>query len=319
MVTTYHGMGAGLVARHLLELDLHPRTRLLNRAEAWQLLFLVFDEFRFDKKRVFRPGIVVNDALTLASHCADHLVDIADVAADARTMATDARWKASRETAEGRFELCQIVAAYEREKRRRHLMDFDDQIRLAVVLLRDRPELARRLSGQRPFVLLDEYQDTNFAQRILLQTIYPPGSAITAVGDDMQSIYAFRGAHLRNLLDFGVHFPPAAELALTVNRRSGPAVVDLANRIQAQVKESVPKQLTARAGGADRGGRVLPGVGRSGGSGDHRRRCRGDWAAVVGARCSLPQAPSHPGHRGGAGGRRRARRGGGFVGVARPP
>ena len=75
MVTTYHGFGAGLVARHLLELDLHPRTRLLNRAEAWQLLFLVFDELRFDKKRVFRPGTVVNDALTLASHCADHLVD----------------------------------------------------------------------------------------------------------------------------------------------------------------------------------------------------------------------------------------------------
>jgi DNA helicase-2/ATP-dependent DNA helicase PcrA len=246
MVTTYHGFGAGLVAQHLLELDLHPRTRLLNRAEAWQLLFLVFDEFRFDKKRVFRPGTVVNDALTLASHCADHLVDIDEVEADARVMVADARWKATRETAEGRLELCQIVSAYNREKRRRHLIDFDDQIRLSVDLLRQRPELARPLALARPVVLLDEYQDTNYAQRVLLQLIYPEGSVITAVGDDMQSIYAFRGAHLRNILDFGLHFPPPGELALTENRRSGPAIVSLANRIQTQVGDAVPKQLTAR-------------------------------------------------------------------------
>jgi DNA helicase-2/ATP-dependent DNA helicase PcrA len=248
-VSTYHGFGATLVARHLLDLDLHPRTRVLNRAEAWQLLFRVFDEFRFDKKRVFRPGLVVNDALTLASHCADHLVAIAAVEADARVMAVDARWKATREAAEGRRELCQIVAAYDREKRLRHLIDFDDQIQLAVVLLRQHPGLARRLGEQRPFVLLDEYQDTNFAQRVMLQLIYPTGSVVTAVGDDMQSIYAFRGAYLRNLLDFGSHFPPPGELALTENRRSGATIVALANRIQGQVTDAVPKQLTARPDG----------------------------------------------------------------------
>lgn len=246
MVTTYHGFGAGLVAQHLLELDLHPRTRLLNRAESWQLVFRVFDDFRFQKKRVFRPGTVVNDALVLASHCADHLVDIEAVEADALVMSEDARWKASRSTAQSRFELCQVVAAYQEQKRLRHLIDFDDQIRLAVTLLRDRPDLARSLATERPFVLLDEYQDTNFAQRVLLQLIYPPGSVITAVGDDMQSIYAFRGAHLRNLIDFGRHFPPPGELALTENRRSGDAIVVLANRIQGQVTEALPKQLTAR-------------------------------------------------------------------------
>jgi DNA helicase-2/ATP-dependent DNA helicase PcrA len=247
-VTTYHGFGAGLVADHLLDLDLHPRTRLLNRAEAWQLLFLVFDEFRFDKRRVFRPGLVVNDALALASRCADHLVDIEMVAVDAERMASEGRWKDSRDAAQSRLELCQVVVAYQRQKRRRHLIDFDDQIRLAVSLLRERPDLAGYLAEQRPFVLLDEYQDTNYAQRVLLQLIYQAGSAVTAVGDDMQSIYAFRGAHLRNLLDFGAHFPPLAALALTENRRSGADIVTLANRIQAQVSEAIPKQLTVRGG-----------------------------------------------------------------------
>ncbi|MGH9123820.1 MAG: ATP-dependent DNA helicase, partial [Acidimicrobiales bacterium] len=247
LVTTYHGFGAGLVADHLLELDLHPRTRLLNRAEAWQLLFGVFDEFRFDKRRVFRPGLVVNDALVLASHCADHLVEVEAVEADARVMVADGRWKGSREAAQSRLELCQIVAAYQREKRRLHLIDFDDQIRLAVALLAAQPALASALAGERPVVLLDEYQDTNVAQRVLLQQIYGPDAVITAVGDDMQSIYAFRGAHLRNLVDFGRHFPPMTEKALTENRRSGDRIVQLANRIQGQVTEALRKDLTTRA------------------------------------------------------------------------
>ena len=81
--------------------------------------------------------------------------------------------------------------------------------------------MAARSAQQHPVVLLDEYQDTNFAQRVLLQLIYPEGSVITAVGDDMQSIYAFRGAHLVNVLRFGDTFPPADELPLPENRRFG--------------------------------------------------------------------------------------------------
>src|SRR5207302_1395750 len=122
----------------------------------------------------------------------------------------------------------------------RNLIDYGDQIRLAVRLLADNPGLAAGYRDQYPVALLDEYQDTNFAQRRLLELLYPPGSAICAVGDDMQSIYAFRGAHLANIQRFPEHFsdPPLTPKALQTTFRFGPSLVALANRIQGQVGAS---------------------------------------------------------------------------------
>ena len=216
---------------------------MLNRAQAWQLLFTVFDEFDFEIRRTFQPGVIVSEALVLASRCADHLVDIAAVEADCDEIIAVNRWKNPTIKARGRKELCQVVAAYDRRKHERHLLDYGDQIRFAVQLLVDHAEVAAGLRAQYPVALLDEYQDTNYAQRVLLEQLYGPGSAVTAVGDDMQSIYAFRGAHLENILDFGAHFPPAQQLPLTVNRRSGRELVELANRIQGQVTRRHEKEL----------------------------------------------------------------------------
>src|SRR5262249_8565500 len=153
----------------------HPSTSILNRAQAWQLLFTVFDEFRFQQRKTFRPDLVVTDALQLASRCADHLVDLADVEADCEELNHHPKSKRVREVAAGRLELCQVMRAYQRRKRERHLIDFDDQIRLAVELMRDHPHVAARLREQHPVVLLDEYQDTNYAQRVLLEQLYLPG------------------------------------------------------------------------------------------------------------------------------------------------
>jgi DNA helicase-2/ATP-dependent DNA helicase PcrA len=252
-VGTYHSFGASLVADHALELDLHPATTVLNRAQSWQLLYAVFDEFRFQRRRTLYPQILLDHALELASRCADHLVPIEAVIDDCASVVANGPWKKMRDTAAMRLELCQVVAAYGRRKRERHLLDFGDQIGLAVRLLEDHPGLAESLRDQHPVVLLDEYQDTNFAQRRLLQLLYPPGSAITAVGDDMQSIYGFRGAHLANILRFRHHFAadivsPASVLPLQTTFRFGPELVALANRIQHQVGESLPKALAAAPG-----------------------------------------------------------------------
>ncbi len=248
-VATYHSFGASLVADHPLELDLDPGTQVLNRAQSWQLLFAVFDEFRFRRRATLSPQFLLNDALDLASRCADHLVAIEAVEDDCRRVIVEGRWAGMREQAAKRLELCQVVAAYERRKRARNLIDFGDQVALAVRLLTDHPEVAEAYRRCHPVVLLDEYQDTNFAQRRLLELLYHTGSgeasAVTAVGDDMQSIYGFRGAHLANILRFPHHFPPPSTLPLQVTFRFGPRLVDLANRIQAQVGEHLTKQLGA--------------------------------------------------------------------------
>ena len=250
-VATYHSFGASLVADHHLELDLDPRTQVLNRAQSWQLLFAVFDEFRFERRGTLSPRVLLDDALALASRCADHLVPVEEVVADCHRVIAEGRWKDMREQAAKRLELCQVVAAYQRRKRERNLLDFGDQVALAVRLLSEHPEIAEAQRQQHPVVLLDEYQDTNFAQRRLLELLYPApaGTAtppwVTAVGDDMQSIYGFRGAHLANILRFGQHFPPADALPLQTTFRFGPRLVELANRIQAQVGEALRKELVA--------------------------------------------------------------------------
>ncbi len=260
-VGTYHSFGASLVADHALELDLHPGTRILNRAQAWQLLYGVFDEFRFEHRRTLYPQILLDQALTLASRCADHLVPVEALMEDCERIVAGSATQKIRDTAAMRAELCQVMAAYARRKRERRLLDFGDQIALAVRLLTNHPEVADALRAQHPAVLLDEYQDTNFAQRRLLQIVYPAagvgtrgastGSCVTAVGDDMQSIYGFRGAHLANILRFGDHFPPVTTRQLQTTFRFGPQLVTLANRIQEEVTESLPKALAAPAGAAD--------------------------------------------------------------------
>ena len=248
-VATYHSFGQMVIADHALELDSAPGTTLLNRAQAWQLLYSVFDELRFDRRKTLSPRILLDDALALASRCADHLRTADEVAADCELIVKEGRWKMADKATE-RLELTRVVEAYERRKRERHLIDYGDQIRLAVRLMQDNPEVARAARQQHPVVLLDEYQDTNFAQRRLLQLIYPPGSAVTAVGDDMQSIYAFRGAHLVNVQRFGEHFPPADELPLQSTFRFGERLARLANLIQAEVDDALTKELRPAAGAA---------------------------------------------------------------------
>jgi len=250
-VGTYHSFGAALVADHALELDLHADVRILNRAQAWQLLYGVFDEFRFQHRRTLYPQILLDQALTLASRCADHLVPIEVVVEDCEQIIDSTATQKIRDTAAMRLELCQVVAAYGRRKHERHLLDFGDQIAFAVRLLTDHPHIGEAQREQHPVVLLDEYQDTNFAQRRLLQLMYPGGSQVTAVGDDMQSIYGFRGAHLANILNFRHHFPPITMRQLQTTFRFGDRLVTLANRIQTQVSESLPKVLAAPAGAPD--------------------------------------------------------------------
>jgi DNA helicase-2/ATP-dependent DNA helicase PcrA len=252
-VATYHSFGAALVADHALELDLPAGTQLLDRAQAWQLLFGAFDDFRFQKRSALAPSVVLEAALTLASRAADYLVPVETVSVDCRRVISTTPSKSVRDTAVARLDLCQVVEAYCRRKRERNLLDYGDQVALAVELLTTNPAVAEAERGRHPVVLLDEYQDTNYAQRRLLELIYPPGSAVTAVGDDMQSIYAFRGAHLFNILRFGDHFsgPDQEERQrreLQVTFRFGEPLATVANRIQAQVKDALQKTLQPRDG-----------------------------------------------------------------------
>ena len=129
-VATYHSFGQMVIADHALELDLAQDTTLLNRAQAWQLLYSVFDELRFDRRKTLSPRILLDDALALASRCADHLRTADEIAADSELTIKEGRWKMPDKARE-RLELARVVDAYEQaeERDRRRSVGHDLQPR----------------------------------------------------------------------------------------------------------------------------------------------------------------------------------------------
>jgi DNA helicase-2/ATP-dependent DNA helicase PcrA len=265
-VDTYHAFAADLVKAYGIRVGVEVDADLLSEAQQYQILLGILDSERFEHLSVRTAGATIRKTLELAAACADHVVQAERVVEASRRLLERAAegerlpdWmlQAARE----RIELTRLVERYAAEKRRRGRIDFGDQVAKAVELVEGHRELLEELRTRFQHVLLDEYQDTNVAQRRLMQRICPPGASIMAVGDARQAIYAFRGATMYNLLSFAEHFPssptptampaPGAEqvppaaghgrlpatspmgtpLPLSTNFRSGPRILALANSV----------------------------------------------------------------------------------------
>jgi DNA helicase-2/ATP-dependent DNA helicase PcrA len=136
-----------------------------------------------------------------------------------------------------RSEMVETLRQYESDKRRLGVVDYSDLVTLSTALLTRYPDLAGEIRDRYRTVVLDEYQDTNPAQRALLTTIFGEGFPVVAVGDEDQTIYEWRGASAENFELFFDHFPApggrrAHERALTLNRRSAPVILDVANQVR---------------------------------------------------------------------------------------
>jgi DNA helicase-2/ATP-dependent DNA helicase PcrA len=143
-----------------------------------------------------------------------------------------------------------IARLYEETKRERNLMDYDDLLLRLAELLRGNEAIRQAVSGAHRHILVDEYQDTNRIQAEILRLLAAVHDNVMAVGDDSQSIYSFRGANFRNIMDFPSDFPGAKVVYLEENYRSRQPILDVTNEIIAGAKEKFPKHLfTSRAGG----------------------------------------------------------------------
>ncbi|WP_308288445.1 ATP-dependent DNA helicase [Streptomyces macrolidinus] len=244
VISTYHAFAGRLLTDHGLRIGLEPTSRLLADATRYQLAARVLREAPGPYPALTRsfPDLV-SDLLALDAELAEHLVRPEDLRAhDAELLRTLEGVKLSNadlrkvpETAAARRELTELVGRYRAAKRDRDLLDFGDQIALSASLA-GLPEVGRLLRDEFRVVLLDEYQDTSVAQRVLLAGLFGAGTGhpVTAVGDPCQAIYGWRGASVANLDDFPEHFPqadgrPATRQALSENRRSGGRLLDLAN------------------------------------------------------------------------------------------
>jgi len=150
-----------------------------------------------------------------------------------------------------------ISREYRAQKLKTALMDFDDLLSGLETVLREHEDVRRRLAGRYDYILVDEYQDTNPVQARLTHLLGRDHQRVTAVGDEAQSIYAFRGASFRNIMDFPKLFPGANILKLEENYRSREPIVTLANHLIAQARERYDKNLKA-VRGAGRAPELIP-------------------------------------------------------------
>jgi DNA helicase II / ATP-dependent DNA helicase PcrA len=147
-------------------------------------------------------------------------------------------------------DFAKIYADYTRRKQERNLVDYDDLLLFWALLLEASPELGKKISALYDHILVDEYQDTNVLQARILRGMCTSHKNLTVVGDDAQSIYSFRGAHFRNILDFPKQFPGATIVALEQNYRSTQPILSVTNTLISRAAERFTKNLwTERTGG----------------------------------------------------------------------
>ncbi|MGH8875053.1 MAG: ATP-dependent helicase, partial [Acidimicrobiia bacterium] len=230
-VHTYHGFAARLLEEFGALVGVERDSKLITPTFGRQLLREALASDARHRLDLTNPW-AVEKLVTLGSMLGDQLATPEALQAAAPDQ-PDEVW-------EERLEIAGALEGYRKEKRRLRVVDFSDLIASAHELMAAFPEVAQRVASRYRVVLLDEYQDTNPAQRELLRTIFGDGFPVTAVGDPDQTIYEWRGASLENFAEFPDHFrtasgEPAATLPLTLNRRSGRLVLDLANRARARV------------------------------------------------------------------------------------
>jgi DNA helicase II / ATP-dependent DNA helicase PcrA len=268
VVCTYHAYAGRLVSDHALREGLEPSLRLITPAVAWQLAARVVAAYEGPMDSTdWTPATVTAAVLTLAGELAEHLRDAADVIEVGRwlTESTAALDDSARVRRPGtgqahvmraavrdmlrcqrtREQLLPLVAEYASAKAGREVIDYGDQMAIAARIASRHPAVGQGERVRYQAVLLDEYQDTSYAQLVLLAALFGGGHPVTAVGDPCQSIYGWRGASAGNLRRFPADFPvavgrPAAVQALSTSFRNTGRVLHAAGAIQAELRAAAP-------------------------------------------------------------------------------
>jgi DNA helicase II / ATP-dependent DNA helicase PcrA len=281
LIMTYDAFAARLVAEHGLRLGFEADPTLISGATRYRLASRVVKAaagpFEFISR--LRPATVTERVLRLDADLQQHLVDVGDLDGHARELLlglaaaprnnrgnTYIDVKKAIVACQERLELASLVRDYQDLKRRLGLVEFADQMAIAARLATEVPQVSSALRAAFRVVLLDEYQDTSAAQAIMLRGLFSGrtaaegrGHPVTAVGDPFQAIYGWRGAAASNIMTFADDFPradgrPAHRYPLTVNRRSGRTILDVANALSRPLRTDADSSIAAQSASASSGG-----------------------------------------------------------------
>jgi DNA helicase II / ATP-dependent DNA helicase PcrA len=266
VISTYHAYAGRLVADHALREALEPSMRLITPAVAWQMAAAVVAAYDGPVEAIdWMPRSATAAVLQLAAELAEHMCEPQQVRDVGEWLTAQAQAQAGPGQRPGagpqrildcqrtREQLLPMVERYTAAKRAREVIDYGDQVMLAARVAQRHPEVGAAERGRYQAVLLDEYQDTSYAQLVLLRALFGGGHPVTAVGDPCQSIYGWRGASAGNLRRFAEDFPSARSATLSTSFRNAGRILDAATVIQdglgpGQVAALVPAPDRARRG-----------------------------------------------------------------------
>lgn len=258
-ISTFHAFGDRILRDNALEIGLSPDFKVLSRPQ--QVLFFQQNLFRFDLdywRPLGNPTKFIGAILSFFSRLKDENISPEEFLNYAKGERRKARFAREARRAKGEHlieakkyqELADAYQKYEKYKDEAGFLDFGDQVVKAIELFKKRPKILNNYQNQFKYILVDEYQDTNYAQNELVKTLAAGHKNICVVGDDDQSIYKFRGAAISNILEFKKTYPKAKQVVLTQNYRSTQAILDSAYKLirhndpdRLEVKNKINKRL----------------------------------------------------------------------------
>ncbi len=228
---TYHSFGGQIVSDGSQGLDLPAQPRLLSTVESWLIVRQILRaEDEIEQRDLTNFAGAVNELVDLVSRCKDELVTPQSVCDYIATIPPEDELHA----AEMR-DFLRVYERYQEQCHQRGALDFGDQIALAVRALDNDPNLLAEYRERYRVFVVDEYQDTNYAQAELVKRLAAPDYDLRVVGDPQQSIYRFRGAAVDNIQRFSDEIEHVADVELSTNFRSHQRILDVANRIVSDI------------------------------------------------------------------------------------
>ena len=249
-VSTFHAFGERVLTERALDIGLDPKFKVLTQPE--QAIFIKehLFEFPLDYHRPLgNPDRHINALVTLFSRARDEDINPDDYLAYAKKLKKKSEGKQAdkelKEIALKEMELALSYKKYQELKSKEGMVDFGDQFYLVLEMFRKHPAILKEYQQQFKYILVDEFQDTNYAQFELVKLLAKKHKNIAVSADDDQSIYKFRGAAVSNVLGFLKTYKKAKKIVLTKNYRSSQIILDTAYRL---IKHNDPDRLEVRAG-----------------------------------------------------------------------
>ena len=227
---TFHSIFLRILRAHADLLGFNKTFTIYDTSDSKSLIKSIIKELGLDDK-IYKPTTIAS----IISNAKNAMILPEQYIADKDYMESDRRAK--------RPSTGQIYAIYCNRCRQSDAMDFDDILLFMNILLRDNPDICRHYREFFRFILVDEYQDTNFAQHLIIRQLTEGNNAFCVVGDDAQSIYSFRGANITNILNLKHYYPDLEIFKLERNYRSTQNIINAASSLISKNQKQIPKSV----------------------------------------------------------------------------